>query len=420
MAVFLTGLFVRVAAFTVPRELGPGRTVSVDRWRPSEVTQYLENDERIYLALLEQLDGGHGYTLRGHPILNEPWLAADLYGPPLFFHPPGGIALFWILGHLAGDAGPALAQLFGFVLFFWSVMLLGKTLLPADGPTRVLLAVSAAFTPILAHVAGRLWLDGPQLAFATAAWAAFALGWARRKTWIVCAAGLLLGYACLIKLNAALIIPSMVAAGWVVTGRQDRRRLVGLCLLWMGIAALTVLPWILWQWHVAGAPGWAGKPTALLLKSNRYVYYTTVLRPPWIYLELLPQVIWTLVPSLLLLAVNWRNRSVRALGLALAAGIAAVVGVDMALGAIGYAKLLRYTILVTPAASLLFALVTAAALQAWREARPMPGGKPVLATLLALGMAGLTAQVVQSLRTTFVDNARIDLIQPLTGFRELQ
>jgi len=421
--VFLAGLIVRVSAFTVPRETGPTQTVPVSRWRPSAFTQFLENDEKIFLALIAQLDAGRGYNLRGHPILNEPWLAADQYGQALFFHPPGGIALFWILHRVAGEAGPALAQLLCFVIFFWSVMLLGDTMLkPADAPTMALLAVSAAFTPIMAHVAGRLWLDGPQLAFSTAAWAAFALGWARRKTWIVCAAGVLLGYACLIKLNAFLIVASVVAAGWAVTPREDRRRFVLACLLFVGIGALVELPWSLWQWHLLGSPfpGWAGKPTALLVKSNRYVYYLTVIRPSWIYLELLPQVIWTAVPSLVLLGFEWRNRYVRALGLALVAGIAAVVGADIVLGAIGYAKILRYAILVTPATSLLFALVTAALFRAWRDTRPVPGGKPMVAALVVLAMAGLTAEVAQSLQTTFVGNAQMDEVQPLTGFRNLE
>jgi 4-amino-4-deoxy-L-arabinose transferase-like glycosyltransferase len=426
--VFLAGLIVRVSAFTVPREIGP-QTVPVSRWRPSAFTRSLENDEQIFLALTEQLDAGRGYNLRGHPILNQPWLAADQYGQALFFHPPGGIALFWIFHRVAGEAGPALAQLFCFVIFFWSVMLLGNTMLkPADGeisvdaPTMALLAVSAAFTPIMAHVAGRLWLDGPQLAFSTAAWAVFALGWARRKTWIVCASGVLLGYACLIKLNAFLIVASVVAAGWAVTPREDRRRFVLACLLFVVIGVLVELPWNLWQWHLLGSPfpAWAGKPTALLVKSNRYVYYLTVIRPSWIYLELLPQVIWTAVPSLVLLGFEWRNRSVRALGLALVVGIAAVVGADIVLGAIGYSKVLRYAILITPAASLLFALVTGARFRLWRDTRPVPGGKPMVAALVVLAMAGLTAEVAQSLKTTFVDNAQIDLIQPLTGFRDLK
>jgi hypothetical protein len=131
-------------------------------------------------------------------------------------------------------------------------------------------------------------------------------------------------------------------------------------------------------------------------------------------------VIWTAVPSLLLLGFEWRNRYVRALGLALVTGIAAVVGADIVLGAIGYAKILRYAILVTPATSLLFALVTAALFRAWRDKRPVPGGRPMVAALVVLAMAGLTAQVAQSLRTTFVDNAQMDLIQPLTGFRDLE
>jgi hypothetical protein len=415
-------LVVRITAFSVPRQIAPGHTEPIDRWRPTGYTQYLENDEKIYLALISQLNAGRGYTLRGHPILNEPWLAADQYGKALFYHPPGGMALFWILQLIFGESGFALAELLCFIVFFGSVMLLGKTLLqPVDTATLSLLAISAAFTPILAHVAGRLWLDGPQVAFATAAWAAFALGWGRRKMWIVCVGGVLLGYSSLIKLNAFLIVASVVATGWVVTPREERRRFVLACLLFIGVGVLVELPWMFWQWQVLGTPfpGWAGKPTALLVKSNPYIYYLTVVRPSWIYLELMPQVIWTLIPSLVLLGFVWRDRDPRDMGLAFLAGIAVVVASAIFLGLIGYAKILRYAILVTPATCLLFALVTASVLRAWRESRSVVGSRPLAVGLIVLAMAGLTLQVVQSVKTTFVDNAQMDLVQPLTGFRDL-
>lgn len=420
-AVFLAGLVVRVEALNAFRVVGPNQTVPVSRWEPFTQRPLLENDEKTYLALVEQLEAGRGYTLQGHPILDEPWIVREQYDRPLFFHPPGGIALFWLFHRAIGDAGPALAQVCCFATFFWSVMWLGATLLaPLDSVTMALLAVSAAFSPIMAQVAGRLWLDGPLLASSTAAWAMFVRGHAIRKPGLVCAAGAVLGYASWIKLTACLVVPGAIAAAWCLTARDDRRRLVTASLFFVGIAALVQLPWEVWQWRVLGTPwpGWAGKPAGALVQTNAYVRYLTVNRPPWIYLELLPQVIWTTVPSLVLLGLQWRNRRVWVRGTALVVGMAVVVGANIALGAMGYSKVLRYAILVTPATSVLFALVAGATLGGWHNARGFPGGRPVVAALIILALAGLGLEVTQSLKTTFADCGS-DLIQPLTGLRDL-
>src|SRR5512143_1937487 len=57
----------------------------------------LENDEKIYMALVDQLDRGLGYTLEGHPILGESWMVREMYEKRLVFHPPVGVILVWAM-----------------------------------------------------------------------------------------------------------------------------------------------------------------------------------------------------------------------------------------------------------------------------------------------------------------------------------
>ena len=404
----------------------------VTRWQPASALPYLENDERIYIALVEQLDAGRGYTLQGHPIMDEPWIDRAQYDHPLFYHPPGGVALFWLAHGLAGDRGFALVQVACFALFFGSVMLLGwavltegpaataagrATELGAEGLSAALgsLAVLAACTPIMAHVAGRLWLDGPLLALSTAGAAVFLLSTRRRSTALAGAAAVLLGYASLIKVTAFLVLPGVAALAWAIAPRPQHRELLRRGMLLLAIAAAIQLPWELWQWAVVGSPfpGWAGKPSTSLVAGNPYVYYVTVVRSPWVYTVLLPRVIWTLVPALVILAALRRERELAKRGGALLIWIAVVVGVHVALGATGYAKLLRLVILVTPATAVLFALTVGGAVG--KLSRGQPGRRLGWIALLLLALAGLGGEVAQGLKTSLLDNRRSDLIVPLTG-----
>ena|SRR5579862_1241408 len=82
---FLAGLVCRIEALDL-RPAAAREGVPVNRWAAAEALSFLENDEKIYTALVEQLDRGKGYTLRGHPILNEPWINHEQYDHPLFFH----------------------------------------------------------------------------------------------------------------------------------------------------------------------------------------------------------------------------------------------------------------------------------------------------------------------------------------------
>src|SRR6266404_3699148 len=111
-----------------------GRTVILrDRVR-------LENDEKIYMALVDQLDRGRGYTLEGHSILGEPWMVREIYEQRLFFHPPG-VILFWAMHRIWPSGGFGVAQLLCYAIFFWSMLgLAAAALRPLTRTAAVLTA----------------------------------------------------------------------------------------------------------------------------------------------------------------------------------------------------------------------------------------------------------------------------------------
>jgi 4-amino-4-deoxy-L-arabinose transferase-like glycosyltransferase len=373
-----------------------------------------EGDEVIYEALVEQLDEGRGYTLQGHPILQMAFIAPETYGRKLFFHPPGGPGQFWLLHRIFGDAGFGLTELLAYALFFWAMQRLAAGVLHPISDLQILATAGlSAFTPILTHVTSRYWLDGPLLAASTAAAALFLAACRRDSLAAAAVAGGVLGFAALIKPTAFLIVPGLLAVAWV-GGARDLRRLAILGGVFVGAAAVLLAPWQAYQWLAMGNPLAVapGRPSAHLIAINSYVRYVTT-RSPWIYVHLLPRAVWTLVPSLALLAWGWNADPVRRLGLALVSWIALVTAVHVALGYAGYSKVLRYVILVTPATVLLFALVTD---HAWRHLRGRSrerGGRTLALALLTLAALGFVLEIAQGIKTPVVDNS--DVIVPFWG-----
>lgn len=412
-AIFAAGLVGRIATLDLPRYSQGNQLTTSSRWHPAEFHKYLEQDEKIYVALVEQLNAGKGYTLQGHPILRE--LVGEQYGYDLFFHPPGAVALFWVFEHLFGERGFPLTQVFSYIVFFWALIWLGSMLIrPFDGVAAISLAILGSITPIMAFVIGRFWLDGPIIAFSTLAAAVFLAGVLRNRLWLVGAGGALLGYAILIKLTSVLIVPALFTLAWALRPREPWRRYATWAGVLLGVALLVHLPWELWQWRTIGSPfpTWAGKPATRLVQNNQFVYFQTVVRTPWAYVQLLPQVIWTLIPSFLLLMYARRVRDVGRVGAGLLLWILTVVAAHMVLGAMGYSKIVRYVVLVTPATCILFALAFSATVD---ELRRRPRVTLGAGLLVVLAVTGLGLEVAQGLRTSLHDNARSDMLTPLPG-----
>jgi 4-amino-4-deoxy-L-arabinose transferase-like glycosyltransferase len=359
---------------------------------------HTEGDELLYAALVEQLEAGRGYTLRGHPLLLErPSLDQQQYDRPLFYHPPGGIGLFWGLSRVFGSHGMGLAQLVSFAVFYWSAVGLGRTVLAEWNPlTAAAVAGLAGFTPIVAHVHTHWWLDGPQVAFVTAGAALLAAATRRaggRGVTLAAAAGAMLGWACLTKMNAILVLPFVLALAWSLDPAVRAARLAGQAAVAAGVVALSLAPWLVVQWSHYGElmPSWAGKPDPHLVATNGFVWFVTAVRGPWSYVRLLPQAMCTIVVATLALPWLLRSSRTRRPTAVLVAWVASMVLVNVWLGYLGYSKLLRYAILLVPAAIVWFGLAVEAALAAFaRGGRSRPVAAAFLvAAALALAFESL-------------------------------
>lgn len=252
-----------------------------------------EGDEVIYSFLVEQLEQGKGYTLQGTPLIEYGLLDEHTYGRKLFFHPPGGVGLFWLFDSIFGSNGFPMAQMFSYSLFFFS-MICAACLLGVPPLGIVLAGLLSAFNPIIVHVNTHYWLDGPLVAFCAFSLAVFIWAANKRSYLLAAAAGVILGYASLIKITAFLVVPGFVLLAWFLLARPKLKDFIILSACFFVTAVAVQLPWEIWQWKVLGTPfpGWAGKPSQALIESNQYVRYLTVVRPPWIYLTLLPKVMW--------------------------------------------------------------------------------------------------------------------------------
>lgn len=392
---FLAGLGARMVIFA-----GPHR----------------EGDECIYMALVEQIDKGNGYSLQGTRFLERGSVDEVGYDKPYFFHPPGGVGLFWIFYEAFGLAGFPLAQLACYALFFWCLMRIAAHLgIATSRAGLVATAALAAITPIMAHVSARYWLDGPQLAFCTASGALFLSAARRESAWRAAAAGLLLGYAALIKITAVLIVPGLALLAWSFLERPRLASMIRLLVWYGGCAALAHLPWEIWLWIRVGTPfpGWAGKPSAHLVATNKYVHYLTVVRSPWIYLSLVPRIVWTVVPGLLLLPVAWSDRAVRWRALSLYLWIAVVLAFHVAVGMSGYSKVVRYVILLTPASVLVFGLLVSEASRRFDPRALATGRNGWIAAALLAAAAGLALEIAAGIHVTVHFDR--NLIVPIIG-----
>src|SRR5690348_3375064 len=107
-----------------------------------------EGDELVYRTLVRQLHLGKGYTLAGTVLIGHGW-PAEQYGRRLFFHPPGGAALFWALYEVIGEPAFDVAELLSFAIFYAAMLWLAAQIVaPFRGMPALLTATLAAFTPL--------------------------------------------------------------------------------------------------------------------------------------------------------------------------------------------------------------------------------------------------------------------------------
>lgn len=392
---FLLGLCLRFVVF-----IGPHR----------------ERDELIYINLVEQLDSGNHYSLQGSHLIEQGIIDRNQYNKQIFFHPPGGIVLFWLFYRMLGHWGYPLVQVFSYVLFFWSMVLLASLLDLSSSDTMLFIVAGlSAFSPIMAHVSTHYWLDGPLLGFATLAAAVFIWAVVRESLLWACIAGVLLGYATLIKVTAFLVIPGVAVLAWSLLKPPKRGSFFRLLACLLVPAIVVQLPWEIWQWIKLGTPfpGWAGKPSDSLVESNSYIHYVTVTRSPWIYLSLLPRILCTLVPSILLYVLILDTKTVRWFGLSFITWIFIVLSFHITLGFVGYSKLMRYVILITPASTLLFSSVMAEAIRTLRLCKTVSYRKMLTAVLITISVLSFFMEIAAGVKSSILYNSA--LMYPLFG-----
>ena len=361
---------------------------------------------------MDQLRDGKGYTLQGTPLIEFDILDKQQYGRKLFFHPPGGVGLFWLFDSIFGSNGFPMVQMTFYSLFFWAMIMAACFLgLP---PLAVLLTgVLSAVNPIIVHVNTHFWLDGPLVALCVLSLAVFIKALQNRSVLWAVAAGFVLGLASLIKITAFLVMPGFALLAFVLLERPKLKLFIGLTACLFATALLVQFPWELWQWKVLGTPfpGWAGKPSQALIESNQYVRYLTVVRQPWIYLTLLPKVMWAIVPALVFYLLTLKDAKTRGLGAALILWIATVLVFHIVLGARGYSKVLRYVILAAPPAILLFSMTVPLILTRFREGAG--NARRLYVALLIVAALAVLLEAAAGVKSTAL--YAIDLIFPLIG-----
>lgn len=184
-----------------------------------------EGDEVIYMALIEQLESGAGYTLKGHPILTKLRRSKKTYDTQLFFHPPVGPYSFWLAYKILGERGPLLAQLFYYALYFISMMLLFRYVVQITDPRVLALGgFLVALTPIPAHVNMKLWIDNPKLAFSAIGTFLYLRSLQVRSVWLAGFSGALVGAAILTKLDTLIFVPGLLVFALIASSGDTLRK----------------------------------------------------------------------------------------------------------------------------------------------------------------------------------------------------
>lgn len=316
-----------------------------------------EGDELIYKALVEQLALGHGYTLHGHPLLANNWVAQAQYDSPVFYHPPVAIYFFYGVVRAVGFRlyGLQLAQVLSFIIFYLCGWRLTEAYAPGlSRPSRALALSLLAFLPIYAHANMKVWIDNPRVAFFSLHWLLLTEAFRRpRSFWLYGAAALSSFLPVLCKIDGLMAYPFAYALAFTLAKREKGKAYFLGALLAVNLGAAG-----LWLWFSEALKYGSGKPSAELLALNPFIRLVTIELSSWQFLLDYFKEEATILPCLLLcfFAQTWKRTKLWVSEGILAAWILGHAAIYAILGLFGFSKVLRYIVMATPAEALLFAV----------------------------------------------------------------
>ena len=187
------------------------------------------SDAEWYVLRAIGLAAGHGYL--------------DNSGTPTAFWPAGWPMAMSALFRITGPSLVAIGlfNLASAILTGWLALLLGRRLFGNEAAARLGLLLFAIYPNAIGYVPLALTEVFYTALLLLGCWLVIAR---RSALWLV-AAGIVFGFATLVKAQTLVMVPLLFAIDWLRTGDVWRRlpRLVGQSVLVLGVAALTVMPW---------------------------------------------------------------------------------------------------------------------------------------------------------------------------------
>ena len=360
--------------------------------RLTSMTQFSDGDEYIYAALVQQLQAGRGYTLRGHPLLNSPLISKSHYDSAYFFHPPVGVFFFYLVAKIIHPLSSALrwAQIFSFAIFYFA-MLVTRQLLQNDRRLLPFLAFAllVAFTPIYAHTNMKAWIDNPRLAFFALHFVFLLYATQRPRVWALLGVILSSLLVVLSKVDGLLALPFVQVFVLLLNFKENKKYVpIGLAVLLFNLIVVVLWLWLSNALHYA-----PGHPSQELLNMNPFIRYVTLAVSPWIFFIGFAKVVSTFLPSAIVLLVCRKGRFGPPEVLLL--WVFCFCSAYFLLGSFGYSRVLRYLLFVTPACLLLFSYAIEQLLFLQKGQR---GLTIAFTTLLLLGFGLEIYQGVQTIR----------------------
>ncbi|EIZ79178.1 glycosyl transferase family protein [Novosphingobium sp. Rr 2-17] len=187
------------------------------------------SDAQWYVLRAASLASGHGYL--------------DNAGAPTAFWPPGWpIALSLAFAQFgASQVTLGLFNLAFSLLIGATTLALGRRLFGSEGAARATLLLLAVYPNAIGYIP----LGLTEVFYTALLLAGCWVIVARTSRWHLVTAGLLFGFATLVKAQTLVIVPLLFAIDWLRVGNMWQRlpRLVVDGLIVMAIAGLAVLPW---------------------------------------------------------------------------------------------------------------------------------------------------------------------------------